>query len=729
MEQEHSAPEQPQNECTTRSSSADLRNTPCTRGDGEPVCQLLWHLEECNHLLFPIGYQLIDQEDDDAGELRLVLHPQQNALRQWESFILSGVHARKAIELFQSLCAVHRCVTLVELDYKIAMSKPILSAIQGGVGVKRVHVYDIHDITRYYPALNNVVLSLVSTMEHVDELVFRKRHQGSISIVPLSSFSLNGAVATTLKRLDVADVNLGDSEVTKLITLLMGNDTMTDLAVGTSVCTFAGSKTSLGFADYLAKAKDTLRSLTLRSVGFCSAPYLARLVNTICKMTVLQELVVDMVPCGKEGTDIFAKVVGRSTSLRHLTVVLPQWWDRCMLNDVYQDPDGRFRSVRRWLAVLPHTNTLETLTLDMMGFLQDECRMLFLALSENSSIRKVTVHRLLEWGCIEFACRVIRACDLAERVVISNHNVSPNSLSKLPTCPEVKAVTVYSHWFQTTLCDIRVAIGTLATCGHLRSLQMHLFDDALSNYVLTTLASCLVAPNRLSDVEVNLHIRLYNPLHGLHCALECPLIRAVSCNPNLNRITLRQFQLSEVDCQLLTDALRRSTNLHGLVLSGDNSGRFLQLMAPMALKNYTLLYVSLSTTDDSDDEMKILVEVTRRNRSLISRAARFVLGENRSPYCAAAIEFVSRHPRLVQVLMHKAAVGEERARKMIRRALESISSMDSFMMVVRVVKDHVECVRQPDGSTQLDQLNYDCWLHVRQYLKVADVLHDCEPVP
>ncbi|KAL3238775.1 hypothetical protein MRX96_021807 [Rhipicephalus microplus] len=292
----------------------------------------------------------------------------------------------------------------------------------------------------------------------------------------------------------------------------MGNDTMTDLAVGTSVCTFAGSKTSLGFADYLAKAKDTLRSLTLRSVGFCSAPYLARLVQHY-----LQN---DCAPGTSRGHGALRERRHRHLCqgcwAEHFSAPLdcrpaPQWWDRCMLNDVYQDPDGRFRSVRRWLAVLPHTNTLETLTLDMMGFLQDECRMLFLALSENSSIRKVTVHRLLEWGCIEFACRVIRACDLAERVVISNHNVSPNSLSKLPTCPEVKAVTVYSHWFQTTLCDIRVAIGTLATCGHLRSLQMHLFDDALSNYVLTTLASCLVAPNRLSDVEVNLHIRLYNP--------------------------------------------------------------------------------------------------------------------------------------------------------------------------------------------------------------------------
>ncbi|KAL3238776.1 hypothetical protein MRX96_021808 [Rhipicephalus microplus] len=144
MEQEHSAPEQPQNECTTRSSSADLRNTPCTRGDGEPVCQLLWHLEECNHLLFPIGYQLIDQEDDDAGELRLVPPPATERTAPVGKFHL----------VWRPRSQSHRTVSEPLRCAQVSVPSPILSAIQGGVGVKRVHVYDIHDITRYYPALN-----------------------------------------------------------------------------------------------------------------------------------------------------------------------------------------------------------------------------------------------------------------------------------------------------------------------------------------------------------------------------------------------------------------------------------------------------------------------------------------------------------------------------------------------------------------------------------------------
>ncbi|KAL1414289.1 hypothetical protein MTO96_030524 [Rhipicephalus appendiculatus] len=234
MEKQHSVPYRPKHEIRAGSSGVDLSSTPCTRGDSEPVCQLLWHLEACNQLLSHIGYQLREEDDDDIGELRLVLNPRQLAEHPWITSTLPGVHTRAAIELFQSLCALHRCVTLVELDYDIARNEPLLSAIRGGVGVKRLHVYDFHDIPRDDPALIQVILNLVTNLEHVEELVFHKRHHSSIDSVPLPSFSLSGAVGTTLKKLDVANLNLKDPEVTKLISFLMDNDSVRDLAVGTS---------------------------------------------------------------------------------------------------------------------------------------------------------------------------------------------------------------------------------------------------------------------------------------------------------------------------------------------------------------------------------------------------------------------------------------------------------------------------------------------------------------
>ncbi|KAL1471854.1 hypothetical protein MTO96_039671 [Rhipicephalus appendiculatus] len=174
MEKQHNSPYRPQYESRAGSSGVDLSSTPCTRGDSDPICQLLWHLEGYNQLLSHIGYQLREEDDDDIGELRLVLNPRELAVHPWRSPIMPGVHTSAAKELFQSLCAVHRCVTLVELDYPVARCAPLLSAIRSSVGLKRLHVYDFHDIPRDDPALIHVILNLVTTMEHIDELVFRK---------------------------------------------------------------------------------------------------------------------------------------------------------------------------------------------------------------------------------------------------------------------------------------------------------------------------------------------------------------------------------------------------------------------------------------------------------------------------------------------------------------------------------------------------------------------------
>ncbi|KAH7950004.1 hypothetical protein HPB49_018246 [Dermacentor silvarum] len=685
----------------------DLRRLHCTRSDSDPVCQLLWRLEACNQLISHIGFQLREEEEDDIGELRLVLTPLRVIPHSWTAPTRIAARIRAAMDLFQRLCQEHRCVTLIELDYDVARYEVLLAAIRESVGVKRLRICDFHNLPRDNPGLFHVILGLITSMEHVDELVFRKRQHHSIDSVPLPSFSISRLGGTTLRKLNVADLNLKDSEVSKLITLLMGNDTVTELAVGTSVCMFAGMETSLGFADYLAKAKDTLRSLTLRSLGFCSTPHMTRLANTVAAMTALEELVVDMVPCGSEGTNIFAEVLEWSTTLRHFSVVLPPWWDRSITYGVFNEPDTGFRSIRRWLTGLAKTTVLETLTLDLLGFHLDDCLMLFLALAENESIRQMTVHRLIEWGCVESTCHVIREYDLTERVLIKDHNMNPHTMSKLPMCPEVKAMTVYSHWFRAASCDIRLAFCVLASCDHLTSLRLHFRDNTFNYSVLTALAAYLAGANQLKEVEVHFNARLYNERDIPQDCTESPLIKAL--------------RLSEVDCRLLADFVRRSRSLCDLTLSAPNSGRFVRLIAPSATRNYTLLNVCLSDTYGSD-EMNVVVDVARRNRSLVARATRFGFDDDRSIYCASAIEFVSRHPKLAETLQDKAAVGERRAKEMIRRALDSLSGLDAYMTAVRVVKDRVECCPRPAAGIQLDQLNHDCWLHVRQYLKVADVL-------
>ncbi|KAK8786797.1 hypothetical protein V5799_023429 [Amblyomma americanum] len=47
--------------------------------------------------------------------------------------------------------------------------------------------------------------------------------------------------------------------------------------------------------------------------------------------------------------------------------------------------------------------------------------------------------------------------------------------------------------------------------------------------------------------------------------------------------------------------------------------------------------------------------------------------------------------------------------------------MDAFMRFTGVVRERVVCHPRGDGLMQLDQLDEDCWKHVRRYLMVEDI--------
>ncbi|KAL1486304.1 hypothetical protein MTO96_031439 [Rhipicephalus appendiculatus] len=65
---------------------------------------------------------------------------------------------------------------------------------------------------------------------------------------------------------------------------------------------------------------------------------------------------------------------------------------------------------------------------------------------------------------------------------------------------------------------------------------------------------------------------------------------------------------------------------------------------------------------------------------------------------------------------------------LVRDRLMGIQSMDGFMRFVGVVKERVICHPAHDGRMRLDDLNEDCWSHVRRYLVTDDVKYDAVQV-
>lgn len=57
----------------------------------------------------------------------------------------------------------------------------------------------------------------------------------------------------------------------------------------------------------------------------------------------------------------------------------------------------------------------------------------------------------------------------------------------------------------------------------------------------------------------------------------------------------------------------------------------------------------------------------------------------------------------------------------VREGLKCFEELHDFMRLCGVVEEKVTCHPRKDGRTQLDQLNVDCWRHIRHYLLVEDI--------
>ncbi|KAK8777273.1 hypothetical protein V5799_029374 [Amblyomma americanum] len=98
------------------------------------------------------------------------------------------------------------------------------------------------------------------------------------------------------------------------------------------------------------------------------------------------------------------------------------------------------------------------------------------------------------------------------------------------------------------------------------------------------------------------------------------------------------------------------------------------------------------------------------------------------PFNARAVELVSGHERVLSIVQENAAVDAREAATMFNCALglRCLTGLDDYMRLAGVVKRRVQCIGGRDSSVQLDELSYECWIHIRKFLTVADVLGaDC----
>ncbi|KAL1443283.1 hypothetical protein MTO96_046026 [Rhipicephalus appendiculatus] len=158
-----------------------------------------------------------------------------------------------------------------------------------------------------------------------------------------------------------------------------------------------------------------------------------------------------------------------------------------------------------------------------------------------------------------------------------------------------------------------------------------------------------------------------------------------------------------------------------LTIDHEEQASLTRMLRPHVSRHYTLLSLSSYPLERFSHDYFAVHDVLRRNNALVTRAAHFVKG-TRHKHCAAAAELVHFSPGLVKKVQELAPVDEDEAVSRIKSSLKSFRELDDFMCLAGVVKYGVSCHRREDGQKQLVDLNRDCWLHIRQLLKVGDIL-------
>ncbi|KAH6926057.1 hypothetical protein HPB50_013575 [Hyalomma asiaticum] len=367
-----------------------------------------------------------------------------------------------------------------------------------------------------------------------------------------------------------------------------------------------------------------------------------------------------------------------------------------------------------WLKELLTPNSaLNELRVDLY-FGLEEYRAFLAAVAQNETLKLIILGSITASVDIEALCKTIRAYGLSDRIAIRKYYVVKESLQCLPKYPEVSTVAVMSSDFPARVSEnedlMGAAFDVLRRCDHVTSIHV-VCDKFFSFARMSALAAYITFSSALTKVEVDLRDLPFTPEERRE--MESLLVAALACNPYLAEINIKGATVSEEDLDVLLNAARGNWNLTLCSVTEDAPYDLCKVRAFLSGFAFHL------------NKHEIERECTERNSSLVRAAVEYVLGEGDAAKGARAIELVHGHPDVLGIVRECTAVKMGEARSMIRRSLRSVGrcSLADFMRMAGVVRDKVECVEdQPGAAPGLWDINYDCWLNIRKYLKIADVV-------
>ncbi|KAH6939822.1 hypothetical protein HPB50_021867 [Hyalomma asiaticum] len=646
---------------------------PCT-ADENQVCQIMQHISTWNEFLFQARME-IRQVAGARGQLSVISFD----CRELPDFGKAQMH--QTATLLYWLLSTHHCVRSFSgnpsrfKSYKWLFCDALLKS--SSVEIMKLQFARLH--------VCKDVCKIIAAANHVKELELQSDG--------LSSAGVQSALSTLLKTtkvlavLTIPDVGMGGKHADMFLTSLVANNSLKELSMHESALSEASVAVRARFTEYL-KTNDTLTALSVGKGNELWYQY-SFVPTSLSLKWILQGLLANQTVSSLKLTHM---VVDRQSALLLCRLLKENRVLRCFsLTSSMTDMHFQLRPAYDcWIDALAENEWLQELTLPFRVWEVRKWEGFFNIMSRKKNLASMTISiGMPDYAHLPQLCKFIRDSGIENR---------------LPSLPHITSARL----------DIWTGDMTLAwaftdymeSSSTLRKLRLWLGSDGNSTRDASGWrAAILGSLSRSKSIRV-LHVT------SMYMAAQdvCLLANSVTSSYNIEQVHFGTVTF-----------LESAALVHRLSLG--------------AATNYTLLSISLDYPLDTETAgyLFTVYDVARRNYGLVALAAQFVTGALRGrqvhsthveALSARALERVSGHPALLELLSELTSVSTAEAATMVRRCLRSIESMQQFMRLAGVVSERVTCGARGDGCVQLADLNEHCWSHIRRYLKLYDVVYD-----
>ncbi|XP_070379004.1 uncharacterized protein [Dermacentor albipictus] len=371
---------------------------------------------------------------------------------------------------------------------------------------------------------------------------------------------------------------------------------------------------------------------------------------------------------------------------------------------------------------IARNDTLHYLTLNFSILCAEHWEPFFHVLSKHTSLKMVTIEvdEEEEYRLLPDFVRALQESGVEEKILFKALSITDEL-----TAPDCKHFCKFSlEVSDRTKNRMLPFLQQLSTFTRLKELTLTLCTwDSVIFYVIS---EYIAMTSTLRILYVDLDMRIFAP----ELIEWCPaLSRSLLLNKSIDDLSIGVYVECSQNIELLGDAVMRSQTIRKLTLTRFHDVAFYAFLRGLRadiLNNYTLCKVTndYGLMPNSEVDWFAVWDTSRRNSGFVARAAQFLNHARCDSHYAAGLDRVSRHPALVAELAEVLSADEDEAAHMVRRGFRSIEGLHEFMRLAGVVKQRVTCQPREDGRAQLDDLNSECWCHVRRYLLLDDVALD-----